>query len=133
MRSLKELEDTAGHSAKQKRSEYKQWAESHGRYIQQPPGASHGKVYIQHAQTLLDFLTPISDMQPILKGQLTFLWCCYLLMVVNNSLLLLGIVGIFKAVVLYEVERGENDARVSCVFLAQSHMMDVIVRRAFQF
>jgi len=70
-RSLKELEET-NPSVQQARSDYKQWEESHARYLQQPPtGPTHGRTYIRHAQTLLAFLVPISEIHPIFKSQFT--------------------------------------------------------------
>jgi len=68
-KSLKELEEKTTASVQQTRLDYKQWEQSHARYLQQPPtGAAQGKTFIRHAQTLLAFLYPVSEIHPVFKG-----------------------------------------------------------------
>lgn len=99
--------------------QYQQWTDSHNRLIAKAP--TEGKAFIRHAKTLLHFLEGISEIQPIFKGT-------NLSSLSKRLTLSLAVVFTFKTVVLYESERAENDNRISCVFLAQANMMDVLMR-----
>ncbi|KAF8153021.1 hypothetical protein B0H34DRAFT_721867 [Crassisporium funariophilum] len=82
---------------------HKQWAMEHAKMKDKPP--SEGRDYLKHARRLLPLLEGIAEVNSIAKG----------------------VILSFKAVVMYEQNRQENDARVSTVFLAQTDMMGVLL------
>lgn len=68
-----------------------------------PP--SEGRDYLKHAKNLLNLLEGIAEMHPIAKATVLS----------------------FKAILLFEEDRRENEARVTAVFLAQTDMMRVLL------
>ncbi|KAF9484260.1 hypothetical protein BDN70DRAFT_872756 [Pholiota conissans] len=83
--------------------EYKQWAKAHQRIKNGP--AQEGRDYVRHAKNLLPILEGFAELHPIAKA----------------------VVTCFKAVVMYEDDRKENDARVAVLFLSQSDLMGTLL------
>ncbi|KAF9484259.1 hypothetical protein BDN70DRAFT_162234 [Pholiota conissans] len=97
-------EDTLSPQERETHSAFEKWANAHQR-IKKPSGSTSGRDYVRHAQNLLPFLESMAEANPIAKA----------------------VVGIFRNVVMYEVERGENDARVAVLFLSQTDIMSTLL------
>ncbi|KAF8159290.1 hypothetical protein B0H34DRAFT_702908 [Crassisporium funariophilum] len=83
--------------------EYSQWDDAHAKMIDKPP--PEGRDYLKHARRLLPLLEGVAELHPFAKAAISS----------------------FKAVILYEQDRQENDARVTTVFLSQTDMMRVLL------
>ena len=111
--------------------EYELWDRSHKSLKESPP--SEGRDYLKHAKNLLNLLEGISEIHPIAKGE----QCASRRKLLDFNLnvskkkyayyVSLATVVSFKAILLFEEDRRENDARVTAVFLAQTDMMRVLL------
>jgi len=118
------LEDGLSSSAlpsgiKDIKQEYELWNCSHKSMKESPP--PEGRDYLKHAKKLLNLLEVVAELHPIAKGGQWSLWGCCLI------ISLVATVFSFKAILLFEEDRRENDARVAAVFLAQTDMMRVLL------
>ncbi|KAH9481745.1 hypothetical protein JR316_0006272 [Psilocybe cubensis] len=84
--------------------EYKQWEKAHARMKDAPPADGHD--YLKHAAGLLVLLESAG---------------------VGDTLLTKAVIECFKAAVMFEQDRRENDARVTAVFLAQTDVMRILL------
>ncbi|KAJ3509167.1 hypothetical protein NLJ89_g5363 [Agrocybe chaxingu] len=86
------------------RKDYEEWSRKHTTLKTQLP-PKDGRDYLRHARNLIPLLEGVAELHPFAKA----------------------IVLSFKAVIMFEHDRKENEARVTSVFLAQTDMMRVLL------
>ncbi|KAJ3507028.1 hypothetical protein NLJ89_g6534 [Agrocybe chaxingu] len=85
------------------RNTQQEWLKAHKAMVAHPP--RDGRVFLRHARSLIGFLEGASEAHPFAKA----------------------IVATFKGVIMYGLDRRENEARVTTVVVAQTELMRILL------
>jgi len=108
------------------KQEYELWDRAHKSMKESPP--PEGREYLKHAMKLLNLLQGVAELHPIAKGKQSIPGRRFLRRIfLPQRPPMVATVVSFKAILLFEEDRRENDARVTAVFLAQTDMMRVLL------